>query len=150
MTLLNNPALFRRLMNLWPPFLGAGISVRRISHDWRSVHVTLRRYWFNRNYMGTHFGGSLYAMTDPFYMLMLIRNLGKRYVVWDKSASVEFIKPVQKRVSATFTLEAHRIEQIQARTADGRKHFEDFTIDVTDGSGSLIAKITKKIYIRKK
>ncbi len=150
MTPLNKPVLFRRLMNLWPPFLGAGISVQHISRDWRSVHVTLRRYWFNRNYMGTHFGGSLYAMTDPFYMLMLIRNLGKRYVVWDKSASVEFIKPVQERVSAIFTLDAHRIEQIQARAADGQKHFEDFAIDVTDGNGNIIAKVTKTIYIRKK
>ena len=147
---LNNPALFRRLMNLWTPYLGAGISVRHISHDWRTVHVSLKRHWFNRNYMGTHFGGSLFAMTDPFYMLMLIRNLGKRYAVWDKSASIEFIKPVSDKVTATFRLNQDRIDRIRRKTANGEKHFEDFRIEVVVTGREVVARIAKTVYIRKK
>jgi hypothetical protein len=71
-------------MNLWPPFLGAGIRVRFISRDWRKIVTQLRLYGLNRNYMGTHFGGSLFSMTDPFYMLMLIRTLGKDYSILSK------------------------------------------------------------------
>lgn len=75
-------------MSLWPPFLGAGIRVRHISPDWREVTVELRQRWYNRNYIGTHFGGSLFAMTDPFHMLMLMRHLGREYRVLDQGAEV--------------------------------------------------------------
>ncbi len=66
----------RFAMNLWPPFVGAGIRVRHIAPDFRSVTVDMRLRWTNRNYVGTHFGGSLYAMVDPFLMVMLLHNLG--------------------------------------------------------------------------
>lgn len=147
---MDHPALFRRAMNLWPPFLGAGIWVQHISGDWRTVVVTLTRRWYNRNVMGTHFGGSLYAMTDPFYMLMLIQNLGKHYVVWDQSARVEFVRPVKQRVEAAFHLDQARIDRIVRRAADGEKHFEDFIIEVMDGSRTVVAKVTKTVYVRKK
>ena len=147
---LNHPTLFRCMMNLWTPYLGAGISVRHISDDWRTVVVTLKRHWFNRNYMGTHFGGSLFAMTDPFYMLMLIQNLGKHYAVWDQSATIEFIKPVSDRVRATFALDQHRIDRIRHITASGGKHFENFSADVVDNRRQIVAKVNKTIYIRRK
>ena len=147
---MNHPALFRRAMNLWPPFLGAGICVKHIADDWRTVIVTLRRRWYNRNYMGTHFGGSLFAMTDPFYMLMLIRNLERHYAVWDRSAQIEFVRPVRSMVSAAFRLDQGRIDQIKQSTTRGEKHFEDFDIDVTDAERNIIARVTKTVYIRKK
>jgi acyl-coenzyme A thioesterase PaaI-like protein len=147
---MKHPALFRLMMNLWPPFLGAGICVKRISADWRHVVVTLTRRWYNRNAMGTHFGGSLFAMTDPFYMLMLIQNLGKHYAVWDQSARVEFVKPVKQRVEAAFHLDQARIDRIVRRAAGGEKHFEDFIIEVMDGSRTVVAKVTKTVYVRKK
>jgi acyl-coenzyme A thioesterase PaaI-like protein len=147
---MRHPALFRRAMNLWPPFLGAGIWVQHISGDWRYVVVTLTRRWYNRNAMGTHFGGSLFAMTDPFYMLMLIQNLGKHYSVWDQSARVEFVKPVKERVQAVFDLDQGRIDRIVRRAADGEKHFEDFSIDVMDAGRTVVAKVTKTIYVRRK
>lgn len=77
-------------INLWPPFLGSGIRVTRLDRDWKAVDVEMRLLVFNRNYVGTHYGGSLYSMTDPFYMLMLIENLGREYIVWDKSACIRF------------------------------------------------------------
>lgn len=82
--------LLRFAMNLYPPFLGAGIRVRHIAGDFREVRVRMGLNRLNRNYVGTQFGGSLYAMTDPFFMLMLMENLGRDYVVWDKAANIEF------------------------------------------------------------
>ncbi len=150
MNFFNSPTLFRHIMNLWPPFLGAGIRVKFISRDWRKIVTQLRLFGLNRNYMGTHFGGSLFAMTDPFYMLMLMRNLGKQYNVWDKTASIEFIKPVKGAVRATFTLPEERIRQIRWKTSDDQKHFELFSVDVADSHGDVIARVNKVIYIRKK
>jgi Domain of unknown function (DUF4442) len=82
----------RMLLNIWPPFLGAGIRLRRIAPDWKAIDVEMKLRWWNRNYVGTHYGGSLYSMADPFLMLMLIENLGKDYIVWDKAASIRFRK----------------------------------------------------------
>ena len=148
MNLFSHPTLFRYVMNFWPPFLGAGIHVSRISRDWRMITTELRHYGLNRNYMGTHFGGSLFAMTDPFYMLMLIKNLGKRYHVWDKAGAIEFMKPVKNRVAANFLLSSDRLEHIRKATADGEKHFETFTVEVKDRTGEMVAKVQKTIYIR--
>ena len=72
----------RMLMNIWAPFLGAGIRVKRLGPDWKEIDVEMKLRWWNANYVGTHYGGSLYSMTDPFFMLMLIENLGKDYIVW--------------------------------------------------------------------
>jgi acyl-coenzyme A thioesterase PaaI-like protein len=150
MNFFNSPTLFRHAMNLWPPFLGAGIRVKLISPDWRQIVTQLRHYGLNRNYMGTHFGGSLFSMTDPFYMLMLIRTLGKDYNVWDKTGSIEFIKPVKGTVTATFILNEDRLRHIRQKAANGDKHFEIFSIDIVDKRKEVIAKVTKTIYIRKK
>ena len=83
----------RRAVNFWPPFLGAGIRVKHISPDMKFIEVQMKLRWWNANYVGTHFGGSLFAMTDAFYMLMLMANLGRDYIVWDKTASIRYRKP---------------------------------------------------------
>jgi acyl-coenzyme A thioesterase PaaI-like protein len=150
MTLPNHPQIARHLLNFWPPFLGAGIHVTAISKDWRKVAVELRAYGLNRNNMGTHFGGSLYAMTDPFYALMVIQNLGRQYNVWDKAASIEYVKPVKERVTAVFVLENHILDRIRCLTANGDKHFQNFNVEVTDKSGNTVARVHKTIYIRRK
>lgn len=144
------PGLFRRLMNLWPPFLFTGIRVTRISADYREVDVALPLTWYNRNYVGTHFGGSLFAMTDPFYMLMLMTILGRDYIVWDKSAAIDFVAPGRGRVTAAFRLDEALIDEIRERTKDGDKYLPEFEIDVVDGAGMLVARVTKTLYIRRK
>ncbi|HYS14533.1 MAG TPA: DUF4442 domain-containing protein, partial [Burkholderiaceae bacterium] len=95
------PRLLRFGMNLWPPFLGAGIRVRNIAPDFREVRVDMRLGFGNRNYFGTHFGGSLYAMTDPFFVMMVHHNLPRDYMVWDKAGSIEYVAPGRGCVSAT-------------------------------------------------
>src|ERR1039458_1263587 len=97
-----SPAHLRRLVNLWPPFLGAGIRIKHIAPDMKAVDVEMKLRWWNANYVGTHFGGSLFAMTDPFYMLMLMANLGRDYIVWDKAASIRYRKPGKGTVRSRY------------------------------------------------
>src|SRR4051812_33729390 len=85
--------LLRFLGNLYPPFFAAGIRIERISPDFREMDIGMKLHWYNKNYVGTHFGGSLYAMTDPFFMMILIQKLGSDYIVWDKGAKIDFKKP---------------------------------------------------------
>jgi len=138
------------MANLWPPFLGAGVSVRRISPDWRHVVVELRLRWYNRNYVGSHFGGNLFTMTDPFLMLMLIRNLGLEYVVWDMASTIEFLKPARGTVRAEFEIDENRLRGILDAIAGGARHHEEFSTDILDSSGTVVARVRKTVYIRRK
>lgn len=145
-----SPAVFRLLLNLYPPYLGTGIVVRSIASDFRAITVQMKLRWYNRNYVNTHFGGSLYAMTDPFYMLMLLRILGSDYIVWDKSAHIEFVKPGRGTLTAQFTLDNQQIEAILRHTAGGDKYFPEFITDITNEAGQSVARVTQVLYVRKK
>jgi acyl-coenzyme A thioesterase PaaI-like protein len=139
-----------RGLSLYPPYLGAGIRVRRVSPDLRTIEVEMRLRFWNGNYVGTHFGGSLFSMCDPFYMLMLIENLGRGYVVWDKSAAIRFLRPGRGRVSARFHLSAERLEEIRAQ-ADAQGRVEpEFVVEVRDEAGDLVAEVTKRISVRRR
>ena len=142
--------MLRFAMNVWPPYVGAGIRVRHIAPDFRSVTVDMRLRWSNRNYVGTHFGGSLYSMTDPFLMLMLLHVLGAEYRVWDKSGSIDYLAPGRGRVWARFDLQDSDLEQIRRMTEAGDKHLHLFNVDVRDDEGMVIARVEKVIYIRRK
>ncbi len=100
--------------------------------------------------MGTHFGGSLYAMVDPQYMLMLMQVLGGEYYVWDKAAAIKFVKPGRGTVRATFKLSDEEISDIKKQTAGGEKYFPSFNVNVIDESGDVVAKINKTLYVRRK
>jgi len=145
-----NARLLRRGMKFWPPFLGAGIRVQSLSEDFRDAVVELRLGRFNRNYVGTHFGGSLYAMTDPFFMIMLLHNLGGDYVVWDKSGSIEYVAPGRGTVTAHFHLSEKRIAEIRAEAAGGGKIFPEFEVNVKDAAGEIVARVRKILYVRLK
>jgi acyl-coenzyme A thioesterase PaaI-like protein len=140
----------RRLFNWWPPFRGAGIRVREIAPDFRSATVELRMRLLNRNYVGTHFGGSLFAMTDPFFMIMMMKNLGPEYLVWDKQGTVRFLKPARGTVVARFQLPAERIEEARAATLSGEKHEPKFLVEIVDAAGVIVADVEKTLYIRRK
>ena len=140
----------RRLFNVWPVFLGAGIRVREISPDFRRVRVELRAKLLNRNWVGTHFGGSLFAMTDPFFMIMMMQNLGREYIVWDKAGTVRFLKPAKGTVTARFELDPAEVEKARAATAGGEKYEPKFRVDIVDAEGTIVADVEKTLYIRKK
>jgi Domain of unknown function (DUF4442) len=140
----------RWFLNLYPPFLGAGIRVRRLKPDWKAIDVEMNLRFWNSNYVGTHFGGSLYSMTDPFYMLMLIENLGRDYIVWDKSATIRFRKPGRGKVCAEFRLADSQIDEIRDQLKTQAKVEPVFLVQVRDESGALIAEVEKVLHVRKK
>jgi acyl-coenzyme A thioesterase PaaI-like protein len=145
-----NANLLRRGMNLWPPFLGAGITVEHIAKDFRQARVRLKHGLLNRNIIGVHFGGSLFAMTDPFFMMMVSQNIGKRYIVWDQAAKIEFLKPGKGKVHASFEIIQAQIDDIIITAESGDKVLKDFVVDVKDQEDDVVARITKTLYIRKK
>ena len=148
---LNIPAwLFRITLNFYFPFWGAGISVSRWSPDSRSAEVRLRPRLYNRNPLGTHFGGSLYAMCDPIYVLMLMRILGPDYLVWSQSGAILFKKPGRGVVRAVFELSPELMESIRGATDTGEPFNQNFRIEVLDNAGEVVAEVNEVIYIRKR
>jgi acyl-coenzyme A thioesterase PaaI-like protein len=145
-----SPTHIRRLINLWPPLLFSGIRVKRIAPDWRSVEVELRLRWWNRNALGTMFGGSLFAMVDAFYPLMLQHNLGRDYAVWVKSAQIRFISPGRKVARATLQLEGDRLEEIRAATEGYSKCLPLFEILITGSDGKPISQVSQQVYVRRR
>ncbi|MBT8407662.1 MAG: DUF4442 domain-containing protein [Deltaproteobacteria bacterium] len=145
-----NLRIFKLGMSLWPPFLGAGIRVKHIATDYKEVVVSMKLRWYNRNYVGTHFGGSLAAMTDPFYMLMLIHILGSEYIVWDKTSTIDFIAPGRGTVTARFSLKDEQITEIKENTATGDAYLPEFSVDIINELGEVIATVKKILYVRNK
>ncbi|WP_454829894.1 DUF4442 domain-containing protein [Pseudoxanthomonas wuyuanensis] len=144
------PSTLRHVFNLWPPFLSSGIHVTEIAADWRFARVELRMRPWNRNYVGTHFGGSLFAMTDPFWMLLVKESLGRDYYVWDKAAEIEFVKPGKGTVHAEFRLDEVILDEIRADAANGQKHLRWMPVDVFNTQHEVVARVRKQIYVRLK
>lgn len=106
--------------------------------------------FFNRNYVGTHYGGSLYSMCDPWFMVMLIENLGPDYIVWDKAATIRFKKPGKGVVKASFHIPRERVEEIRSQ-ADSQSKVEPlFQAVVTDAEGNIVAEVDKLLYVRRR
>jgi acyl-coenzyme A thioesterase PaaI-like protein len=146
----NSPRLLRLAFNWWSPFRGAGIRVRHIAPGLRSVTVEMRLRSFNRTDSGSHAGGSLYAMTDPFFALMLQANLGADYLVWDKAGSIDHIAPGRGSVWARFELQDTDLEHIARMTAEGGKHLHLFKVDIKDDDGMVVARVEKMVYVRRR
>lgn len=140
----------RWLFNLYPPYLGAGVRVDRIADDFSAIDVSMKLTRWNKNYVGTHFGGSLYSMIDPFYMLILMENLGSRYLVWDQAASIDFRRPGRGQVFARFQLPDGLLAHIKAQAATGDAVRPELSIDVVDAEGEIIARAKKTLYVRLK
>jgi hypothetical protein len=139
----------RRWINFWPPFLGMGIRVEHIAPDMKAIDVEMKLRFWNANYVGTHFGGSLFAMTDPFYMLMLISNLGGEYIVWDKAATIRYRKPGKGTVRAEFRLSDSQIDDIREKLKTLPKYEPVLLVEVKDEAGVVIAEVEKILHVRK-
>jgi hypothetical protein len=139
-----------RVINLYGPYLGAGVKLTHMAKDFRHAKVEMPLTIYNKNYMGTQFGGSLYSMTDPWYMLMLIKNLGTEYIVWDKAASINFKKPGRSKVRAEFKLTQEVIDEIKAAVDEKVKVYWPFKVEIFDEENMLIAEVEKIVYVRKK
>ena len=139
--------LFRWRFNLWPCFRGTGARVVFIAPDWREVRIRLPLSWRTRNYVGTIFGGSLYAAVDPFFMLMLMQNLGPGFVVWDKAASIRFRRPGRGTLSATFRIDGAEVDDIHRLLRDQPKVDRNYLVTLVDADGVVHAEVEKVIHI---
>lgn len=145
-----NKSVLLRLMNFWPPLWGAGIKLDYLGPDFKEAKVSLKLKRFNRNYVGTHYGGSLYSMTDPFYMLMLIQILGSDYLVWDKAASIRFKKPGTGKVVAHFLLTDAIITEIKEDILANGKTEKTFLVQIKNEKGEVVTEVDKLLWIAAK
>jgi acyl-coenzyme A thioesterase PaaI-like protein len=139
-----------KVINFWPPYFAAGIKVISFNEDLTKIEVQMKQSSFNTNYVGTHFGGSLYSMCDPFYMFMLIHHLGKEHIVWDHSAEIKFIKPGKGIVRAIFSVTLEEINQYRQMAFDTFKIYPKFETFVYDSQDQQIAQVKKVLYVRRK
>ncbi|MFK8137953.1 MAG: DUF4442 domain-containing protein [Bdellovibrionales bacterium] len=144
------PQFILKLLSLWPPYLAAGIRIKYVSKDFRTIKVELKQRPWNTNYVGSHFGGSLYSMCDPHYMFILLEHLRPDHIVWDKAASIEFIRPGRGTVSATFKIDDIVIQKIKNGALKNFKIEPTFETLVTDSEGNTVAKVHKTLYVRRK
>ena len=144
------PSSLRRFLSIWPPFLFSGIRLEALSDDWRYARVRLKLAWYNRNYVKTQFGGALFTMADPFWMIMVMESLGRDYIVWDKAGAIDFVAPGREDVFAEFLLDDATLDDLRAATAGGEKTLRWFEVDVKTARGEVVARVRKQLYVRRK
>lgn len=147
----NLKARFKRyLFNHFPPYWGTGARAVFLSGDFKEVQIRLPLFWRTRNYVGTIFGGSIYASADPIFMIQLIELLGKNYVVWDKSASIRFLRPGNKTLYARFLVTDELLHQIKADVVEKQEIDLNLSVDFIDFEGKIYAQVSKVLYIANK
>lgn len=147
---LSSPRGMRLGMNLWPPYLAAGVRVERFSDDFRSVDVRLDKRPWNTNYVGTAFGGSMFSMSDPFWMFLLMQHLGRDHVVWDVRGEIDFVSPGTTALHARFEITDTDLAELRAEAAGGGKVLRWFETEITDDAGATVARVRKQVYVRRR
>lgn len=141
---------FRTAFNWWPSYRGTGARITYISPEMDEIHTRIKLTWRTRNYVGTLFGGSMFAMADPIYMVILIRHLGNDYVVWDKSASIRFIRPGTGRVRGIFRVGPEEIARIKAEVDLDKERDYTYVTELINEEGKVVAEVEKLLYIARK
>jgi acyl-coenzyme A thioesterase PaaI-like protein len=149
-TMKLTPRRLRFLLNVYPPYWATGIRVTDVAPDWREAHVELKLRWYNRNAVGTHFGGNLYSMADPWLMLLLIQLLGPDYVVWDRSASIDFKRPGTSLVRATIRIDDEALAAMRRETEHGAAYRHEFDISILGEQDELVAVVHKTLHVRRR
>ena len=142
--------MMRYGINFWGPFVGSGIKVIGANADFTRIEVELRERFYNRNIVGVHFGGSLYAMCDPFFMGILLHHLGREFIIWDKGASIRFKRPGKGTVSAVFEIPLAEIERIRQEAMTAEKLEPIFRTEIRDHAGKVVAEVEKLLYVKRK
>ena len=144
------PAISKFMLNHYSPYRGAGIAIETFDLDRYFIRVKMPLTRKNRNIVGTHFGGSLYSIVDPFYMLLLMHHLGHKYIVWDKSSSINFLSPGRSEVFADIKLSKNEIDEIKRLAENHEPVFRNYILNIVDDAGTRIAEVEKILYIRLK
>ena len=136
--------------NLFPAFRGTGAWLTHLDDDWREVRLRLPLSWRTRNYVGTIFGGSMYAAVDPIYMIMLIHRLGEGYEVWDKAARIRFLRPARETLHARFTLPDRELEAIRRELGDDPRTDRVYEVELAAADGTVHARVEKTVHVRRR
>lgn len=145
------PKSFRFFINLYPPFIFTRTKVKYIAPDWKRITVIIKKSLLTRNYVGTTFGGSLFAATDPFYMIMLIKILGiEDYIVWDQSSEITFIKPARTKVTFDFRITEEQLSELRDSLKKEKVVRPTYWVEGKGTSGETVVKVRKVIYIKRK
>lgn len=144
------PIVSKFMLNHYAPYTGAGIEIAKIDLPNYHIRVKMPLTRKNQNIVGVHFGGSLYSMVDPFYMLLLMHHLGPKYIVWDKTATIKFLTPSRGTVYADIRLDFQEVEQIKTLTKNYTPVIRRYSLNIFDEAGLRIAEIEKTLYIRRK
>jgi hypothetical protein len=140
----------RTAFNFFPCYRRTGARITAIAPDLKEVRVKLPLNWKTRGYWGTTFGGSLYGAVDPVYLVMLARNLGRGYMIWDKSAAIHFKRPGRNTLYATFTLTEAELGAIKTALEAEPKIDRTYLIDLVDSAGEVHATVEKVVNIRRR
>lgn len=143
-----SPDLLKQRLNAYPAYVAARVETTHVAQDWSEIQVRMPLVEENQNFVGTHFGGTLYAMVDPQLMILLMMRLGPQYVVWDKAATIEFLRPGTGTVHATIRVTDSELDRIRAATADGSKYHPEWTLEVLNEEGDAVARVHKTLYVR--
>lgn len=145
------PNRYRTVINwCYPPYFGTGVSIRSIAPDWQQMHIRMKLRWYNRNALGTHFGGSLYAMVDPHCVIMLMQQLGSAYVVWDQAAEIRFLKPGRGTVHCHVEMPSSLTESIRQQAESGQSVRPERLLNIIDEQGETVCEVRKQLYVRLK
>ena len=139
-----------KIINFYPPFVFAGIRLKEKNKERTRLVVQMKLNFMNRNIYGTHFGGSLYSMCDPFYVFIVASHLKKDYIIWDKSASIEFVKPGKGKVQAVFEISKEKLQEMKEKADAGTQKNFFFETVITNQNNEVVAKVRKEIYVRRK
>ena len=142
--------LLRIGLNFFPAYRRSGGKAIYVSDDWKEVQIKLPLNWRTRNYVGSVFGGSMYSAVDPIYMLQLIKLLGKNYIVWDKAATIKFLKPIRNTVYARFLIKDEILNEIRKKVTKETSYDIVLNVEYTDKTGSVYAIIEKTLFIADK
>jgi acyl-coenzyme A thioesterase PaaI-like protein len=141
---------YRRALNVWPCIWCTGGKMTFISGDFKELHVQLKLNIRTRNRVGTVYGGSIYSSVDPYFMLMMMEILGKDYVVWDKGATVKFVRPITDKVKCRFLISDELVEKVKAEIAANGQYVFDMPLQYVDEEGKVYAVFTKTVYTASK
>jgi acyl-coenzyme A thioesterase PaaI-like protein len=139
--------LLRHAINFYPAYFGSGGRVKYIAPDWREVRMELPANWRTKGSTGAIFGGSIYSAIDPFYAMMVAKNVGPEFVVWDKAAKIRYRRPGRDKLRARFVLEDGEVEGILREIRGRRSVDRVYTVELTDEKGEAHAIIEKTVYV---
>ncbi|WP_396199493.1 DUF4442 domain-containing protein [Flavobacterium sp.] len=142
--------LFKVGFNLSPMYKRSCGKIIFASEDLHIVKIKIPLSYKNKNYVGSIFGGSLFAATDPIYMIQLMQILGKDYVVWDKKTDIKFKRPAYEHAFATFEFTTTEINEILQKVKDEKEMDYTKTLHITDKKGTVFAELDKTLYIATK